>query len=106
MASPVRAGYCRPDEGMSAASKASSPHRQRGRHPPCPNLEATTRRPSARGDPDNMLDLIHSCELPEFPLGSNGPIKVEGEPPFVSGSVRPVRGGSIAGAAEGWRRSD
>src|SRR4051812_22274606 len=62
--------------------------------------------PLAGGDPDNMLGLVHSRELSEFPLGSSVSIDVEGEPPFVSGSVRSVRGGPIAGAAERWCRSD
>src|SRR3954453_13128508 len=62
--------------------------------------------PLAGGDPDNMLGLVHSRELSEFPLGSSVSIDVEGEPPFVSGSVRWVRDGPIAGAAERWCRSD
>src|SRR3954451_14420466 len=62
--------------------------------------------PLAGGDPDNMLDLVHSREISEFPLGSSVSIDVEGESPSVSGSVRSVRDGPIAGTAERWCRSD
>ena len=63
-------------------------------------------RPPAEGKPDNMLDLVHSRELPESPLGSNVLIEVEGEPLFVSGSARSVRSGPISDDTDDWRRSD
>src|SRR3954470_16162854 len=73
-------------------------------------MDTRARAVQAQPAPPNAgtkhLGFVHSRELSEFPLGSNVSIEVEGEPLFVSGSVHSVRGGPIAGAAEGWRRSD